>query len=490
MSITLTPRERRGLRLAITLLVAVRCLSLVLYPVMDTTESRYAEIARKMVETGNWLTPQIAYGVPFWGKPPLSTWLSAASMAAFGVNEWAARLPSLLLMIGCGALVFRIARLRAGRDAGLRATALFATTALVFIASGAVMTDESLAFGTTLAMTGFWIGVEGAATARRAAGFTFFAGVAIGLLAKGPVALVLTFIPIAGWTLWTGSWRAVWDRLPWISGSLLAAVLTLPWYLAAERATPGFLDYFIVGEHFKRFLVTGWKGDLYGAAHAHPRGLIWLLWIAAALPWSLVAIGWLIRAARTRRDALVTLVRDRWQCYLLLWTVAPMLFFMLSGNILATYVLPGLPAFALLLDTLWRVDETDKRDLRKPSRHVINSAVALAIGFVGVTIVMRQQFDTVFSNRALVRAYETRQTGTGQRLVYVEKVPDSAVFYTSGKVVLLTDRTALVPLLDDRTADYFAMSKRDLAALTVVERMRLVEVGTFGTYRLMQEESR
>ena len=63
-----------------------------------------------MLETGDWLVPQFDYGVPFWGKPPLSTWLSAASMAVFGVNEFAARLPSLLLLAGCGALVYAAAR--------------------------------------------------------------------------------------------------------------------------------------------------------------------------------------------------------------------------------------------------------------------------------------------------------------------------------------------------------------------------------------------
>jgi len=487
MDVTLTPGERRGLWIAIALLAAMRCISLMLYPVMDTTESRYAEIARKMVETGNWLTPQIAYGVPFWGKPPLSTWLSAASMTVFGVNEWAARLPSLLLMIGCGSIVYVVGRARSGRDAALLSAALFATTVLVVIAGGAVMTDESLALGTTLSMAGFWIAVEGAPKSRRVAGYAFFVGLACGLLAKGPVGLVLTFVPVGGWTLWTKSWRAVWSRLPWVTGTLLTAVLALPWYLAAERATPGFLDYFIVGEHFKRFVQSGWKGDLYGTAHARPRGMIWLFWIAAALPWSLLAIGWLARAAKLRRAALVTLVRDRWQCYLVLWTIAPMLFFMLSGNILATYVLPGIPAFALLLATLWRTHAADSRGLRAPVRHVIATAVVLSIGFVGVIFAMRSQFDTELSNRAMVQAYEAKRADVGQRLIYVDRVPDSAAFYTRGKAVLVRDDAALQPLLQDDTADFVALRKRDLAALAPAARERLVAVGKFGIYRLVRE---
>jgi len=91
VALALTPFERRGVVLLIIAIVAVRLATLGAYPLMDSTESRYAEIARIMVESGNWMTPQVESGVPFWGKPPLSTWLSAGSMAAFGINEFAAR---------------------------------------------------------------------------------------------------------------------------------------------------------------------------------------------------------------------------------------------------------------------------------------------------------------------------------------------------------------------------------------------------------------
>jgi 4-amino-4-deoxy-L-arabinose transferase-like glycosyltransferase len=119
MAFALTARERRWLALLVAALAVVRLATLAAYPLMDPTEARYAEIARKMLETGDWVMPQFDYGIPFWGKPPLSTWLSAAAMAAFGINEFAARLPSFLLLIGCGALVHWLATLRGGRDQAL-----------------------------------------------------------------------------------------------------------------------------------------------------------------------------------------------------------------------------------------------------------------------------------------------------------------------------------------------------------------------------------
>ena len=200
MAFRLTARERRVLALFVIAVLAVRLATLGAYPLTDSTEARYAEIARKMVETGQWLVPQFAYGVPFWGKPPLSTWLSAAAMVAIGVGEFAARLPSFLLLLASCMPVAWLAHLRDGRDHALWTLALFASIALVFIAGGAVMTDPALALGTTLSMAGFWVAVSGPDRQRAGAAAAFFGGLAIGLLAKGPIAAVLTFLPIGAWT--------------------------------------------------------------------------------------------------------------------------------------------------------------------------------------------------------------------------------------------------------------------------------------------------
>ncbi|MBU2959185.1 glycosyltransferase family 39 protein [Paracoccus sp. C2R09] len=315
-------------------------------PFTDTTEARYAEIARKMVETGNWLTPQFDYGLPFWGKPPLHTWLSAGGMQVFGVNEAAARLPILLTALAVLFLIRTWVRDIVGRDTALVATTVLATMAMFLGASAFVMTDMPMVLGTTLVIVGFW---QAVGRGDRLWGLSVFLGLAIGMLAKGPVAVVLCAIPLALWLALTWNWHLL-RLLPWARGMAVLAVLVLPWYVAAEIATPGFLRYFLIGEHLQRFLTPGWQGDLYGSGHQEARGTIWLFWLMAALPWSLAPALLLTRPGRTmtvfRTD------RSGWLLYLALWAVAPLVLFTMASNILAAYVLPGLPASAVLLVVL------------------------------------------------------------------------------------------------------------------------------------------
>src|SRR5665647_2327428 len=272
---------------ALAVLVAGRIATLGLYPLLDTTEARYAEIARKMVELNDWITPWFDYGVPFWGKPPLSFWMTAVSFKLFGINEFAARLPHFLGALLVAWLVWDWSTRRSRQEAWYSA-ALLAGSVVFFIAAGAVMTDMALVLGITLTMRGFWLGLHGTDAERGRERWLVFLGLIVGLLAKGPLVLVLAGIPIAVWAVLTGNVAKVLRNLPWLRGGLLTIVLAGPWYMLAEQHTPGFLNYFLVGEHWHRFVTSGWKGDLYGTAHAFPRGSIWLFAVAACLPWALL----------------------------------------------------------------------------------------------------------------------------------------------------------------------------------------------------------
>ena len=202
----------------------LRLLTLGLYPLTDTTEARYAEVARKMAELGNWVTPLYDYGVPFWAKPPLTTWLSAISIQLFGVNEFAARLPYFLLAVLIAWLLWAWVRRSSDRQAQL-AVAIMSGTLLYVIASAAVMTDLGLLLGTTLAMRGFWAAFEPRESSRPKEVWLLFIGMGIGLLAKGPIAVVLSGLPIGLWMLVTGNIKTSWQRLPWVKGSLLTLAI-------------------------------------------------------------------------------------------------------------------------------------------------------------------------------------------------------------------------------------------------------------------------
>ena len=302
----------------------LRLLTLGLYPLTDTTEARYAEVARKMAELGNWVTPLYDYGVPFWAKPPLTTWLSAISIQLFGVNEFAARLPYFLLAVLIAWLLWAWVRRSSDRQAQL-AVAIMSGTLLYVIASAAVMTDLGLLLGTTLAMRGFWAAFEPRESSRPKEVWLLFIGMGIGLLAKGPIAVVLSGLPIGLWMLVTGNIKTSWQRLPWVKGSLLTLAIAAPWYVMAEISTPGFWEYFFIGEHWNRFTVTGWAGDKYGTAHATQRGAIWLFALAALMPWTaLLPMLWLGRKAAPALQSPEPSAYSRdFTFYLLAFSVSP-----------------------------------------------------------------------------------------------------------------------------------------------------------------------
>ena len=167
----------------LAVVVLARLASLPLYPLTDTTEARYGEIGRKMLETGNWITPQWDYGVPFWGKPPLSFWAAAATMAVFGVNEFGARVATLIASIATAALFLRWPHAPAPRGVASAAAALvLLSSVLGFLIAGAVATDVFMTFGMTLSMVAFCRAVTRVQPGG-SDGWWFFVGLAIGLLA-------------------------------------------------------------------------------------------------------------------------------------------------------------------------------------------------------------------------------------------------------------------------------------------------------------------
>lgn len=466
----------------LVLLVLLRLVLLVAFP-LGYSEGRYAEIARKMVEFDDWVTPWYAVGVPFWGKPPLATWLSAAGIELLGVNPLAVRLPHFLIAVVIIGLTVDWAR-RSGVRQALYVVPLLAGSLLFLVASGAVLTDMALCLGATLAIRGFWLAVNGPEAGRRSEARLFFLGLAFMLLAKGPVGWVLVLAPIAAWTLWTRSAARVWRALPWPRGLLIAACLAAPWYALAETRTPGFLQYFLVGEHWHRFTVPGWKGDLYGSAHAYPRGSIWLFAVVALVPWSIVfpAVAWLTRSStRLQRGAVAQAPAIALYC--LMCALAPCIVFTLAGNILWTYVLPGLPPLAL-----WAATWLERREAVVARRSLfIGTACAGAILGVALAMTAIGGLADRSSAAAVVGLYRS-QLHPEIPLIFWGTAPPSAAFYTAGQA--LTARNA-IELADIRpgNAVFVAVPKADHDAAVNIETLQLQPIGDGGEFRLLLRPS-
>jgi len=334
----------------VIVLILIRAFLNYAIPLMDKTEARYAEIARIMAETNNWTTLQIDYGVPFWAKPPLSTWLSAMSFNIFGINEFAARFPYLLLNILVILLIGKYAK-RKGLHVLIPALILL-TIPEFLLHTGVVSTDTALAFCVALVMISFWEGIHNKEQTYWK--YLFFAGLGLGLLAKGPIIIILTAPPIFIWMVLFKQYKTVWKELPWILGIFVTAIIAIPWYFLAEQKTPGFIDYFIVGEHFKRFLSSDWKGDKYGFPKSQPLGMIWVFLFIFAIPWIQILIGKLWKN-RT------TLFKNKWVAFLVFWLLWTPLFFTVSKSLIHPYIMPVMVPIALLITYWWEDIKHKKR---------------------------------------------------------------------------------------------------------------------------------
>lgn len=336
------------------LIALVRLATLGTPALLDTTEGRYGAVALRMLDSGDWVTPQVPMAdgfEPYLGKPPLHFWMMAAAMAAFGKNEFAARLPSFVMGLLMVALTMAYARRRFGSATALLSGLVLSTTALFFFAAGSVNVDLTLAAFVQAAVVSFCrvadVTPEGAGGRQpppaRWWGCCFFVALGLGTLTKGPVALALTGAVGISHLVVFRDWRIV-TRLPWIGGGAVFLALVVPWFWLNEARHPDFLRYFLLSENLGRFATSDY-GDRYGSGRTHFRGSIWAYWLAASLPWIALPL-----VAMCRRAAWVGIVvRGNPAAFLLLWAMSPALLFMFTPQFTAGYLLPGTGALSVLV---------------------------------------------------------------------------------------------------------------------------------------------
>ena len=472
--------------------ILIRLMTMGSYPLMDTTESRYAEIAREMAATDIWVTPQLNPGEPFWAKPPLSFWVTAFCFKIFGINEFAARFSSFLFAFLSGWLLFILADKIYGRSFALFSAAVLSTTGLFFVLAGSVMTDPALTFSVTLSLASFFLNVhERRHAAKRLWGYGFFAGLGLGLLAKGPIACVLVFIPVIGWSFFNKEWK-YFTGLPWFTGTVLSLIVAVPWYLMAENRTPGFLNYFFAGEHFKRFFVKDWSGDLYGKTHPQAKGMIWIFSIPATLPWLVVFLSVVFSKFR-EAGYLKKLFLDRISSFFFLWLLAPLIVFTFSGNILLTYAMPALPAFAFLTSGLLKKSLEDFHSRPAPwffaAKKIAAVTAFVPACFLVASFTFLPSLADKESQRELIRAFQSLDITGRATLIYTRPMPFSAQFYGQQRVLDIPEgsKNRILAELHDDNEDFFAIRKDDIDHFMADGSGLTYEAARFGSYILRRE---
>jgi 4-amino-4-deoxy-L-arabinose transferase-like glycosyltransferase len=305
---------------------------------LGADEPRYAQVAREMLNRHDWATPTL-WGQPWLEKPPLYYWGAMLAYKATGsVTGWAARLPSAALSTLMVFFIYIWAR-RFRRGMQLDAALITAASAIVIGFGRGASTDMPLTAMFTIAMLSWWGWYE---SQRRAWLLAFYAFAGLGTLAKGPIAAFLAGLIIVAFAALRRDWRLVLRTL-WLPGIALYLAVILPWFIAVQRANPEFFRVFILEHNLARY-----TSDLY--RHRQPFWYYVPVALIGLLPWTIFVVTAVVDALRDWRFSVSEpQAREDLRTFLALWFLLPILFFSLSQSKLPGYILPAIPAGAILL---------------------------------------------------------------------------------------------------------------------------------------------
>lgn len=329
---------RRGALLLLLIMPALLLYPCLSFHLFEPDEGRYAEIPREMLTRGEWVVP-ILQGQPYLDKPPLLYWLVMASYKIFGVHDWSARLVPALALHACIVLTYLLGRKLLGERAAFWGALLLA------VAPGFVSVGRLLVLDGLLALW-VWLSVLAAFAALQAERLRWSwwllaaAACGLGVLTKGPIAVVLLVPPLWGYRRLGGRQAAVdWRALTAFTGVVL--VVNVPWYVGVCLRAPEFAGYFFWKHNVLRFLTP--------FDHLEPVWYYAPLLLAGLLPATLLA--WPFVRYLGSGDRQVAETRCPELGFLLLTGGWCVLFFSLSGSKLPTYILPAFPPLALATGT-------------------------------------------------------------------------------------------------------------------------------------------
>jgi 4-amino-4-deoxy-L-arabinose transferase-like glycosyltransferase len=372
-------------------LAAVACvwfLTLDARHLLRSDEGRYAEIAREMFASGDWVT--IRYnGLKYFEKPPLHLWMTAVAYHLFGVGEWQARLwVALSGAAGLLMTVWAARRWYGDRVALLTGLALLAMP-MWNIGSHFNSLDMSVSGALACVVAGVLLAQHpsaGAAGRRRWMWFAW-ACMAVAVLTKGLIGIALPGLVLVVYTLAARDW-ALWQRLHIVSGTLLLLAIAAPWFVLVSLRNPEFAQFFFIHEHWDRYTST-----------VHLRGGPWWYFVphllAGMLPW----LGLSARVGGVLREPMQAAgdgFRPTW--LLAAWAGAIFVFFSTSSSKLPGYIIPIYPALAVLVALA-----LDRLDARAWGRQIVFMLVLAGAGLLASPLVGRMSSDS--ATAAQFRAY-------------------------------------------------------------------------------------
>ncbi|MDN7488102.1 glycosyltransferase family 39 protein [Burkholderia sp. AU45274] len=382
------PLNRITLVLLVIALAIVWFAPLGLRHLIPSDEGRYAEMAREMFVTGDWITPRYN-GYKYFEKPPLQTWLNALTFAWFGIGEWQARLYTAvasfagILLVGyTGARLFNPL-------SGFLAAVVLASSPYWNLMGHFNALDMGLAFWMALSLCSLLLAQRPGLRPAAARGWMWacWAAMAFAVLSKGLVGLILPGAVLVLYTLIARDW-ALWKRLYLVSGLVIFFAIVTPWFVLVQQRNPEFFNFFFIVQQFRRYLTPEQNrpGPLY---YFVPVLLV------GFLPWLSVAwqsIRHALRMPRQPNGFSPMLV-------LLIWSAFIFLFFSASHSKLISYVLPVAPALALIIGAYLPLMSADRF-----RRHLLGYLVFLVVAAFGI-IFLAYQGDARTPN-ALYRAFQ------------------------------------------------------------------------------------
>ena len=331
-------------------------------------EGRYAEIAKEMVQSGNWVQPRL-YGVNYLRKPVLFYWLVAASFKVFGFSEFAARLvPALFGIFGVLATFFFTRRVFDLKTAFY--AALILVTNVLYLGIGRyLLIDSVFSFFLMSALYLFYLAVNEEKNKTRNY-LLFYVSLSLSFLTKGPAAVAIMGLAGASYVLVAKKWKAVLFEMQLIPGLLVFAGIVVPWFYQISLRQPDFLNFFFLHEHIERFVSQHFEHQEEWYYYFVLTPLIFIPWIF--FPKLKTAIN-----------------KNSVELFLLIASAAVVLFYSLSRSKLATYVLPSLPFISVWIARCWVLSETKTLGDRV-GRVFASVVVALCVVCLSISFAMEK----------------------------------------------------------------------------------------------------